>query len=119
MITFFVLLLTLFGYDKMMYYIYPSIYTIIGIWLLGRFFEKVDFRYKVDIFTMYILIWQLMFIVAKWEIGEYPIFLLTLYRGWFCFLMACDAFIFHDTVSRYLPSPTIWIWFWLFSFEDM
>ena len=115
----FVVLLILFGYDKIMFYTSPSIYTITGIWLLGRFFDKIHLEYQVDIFTMYLLVWQLMFIAVKWEFEQYAIFSLTFYRGWLCFLMACNAFIFHDTACRYLPAPIIWMWFWLFSIKDM
>ncbi|CAF1600675.1 unnamed protein product [Rotaria magnacalcarata] len=52
--------------------------------------------------------------MAKWEFQQYPIFSMTLHRGWLCLLMASDAFIIHDVVLCYLPSPFNFISFGYF-----
>ncbi|CAF4432706.1 unnamed protein product, partial [Rotaria magnacalcarata] len=94
-------------------------YTMIGAWLFGRFCDDLPLWYPVDIFTIYFFIWQFMFITAKWEFQQYPIFSMTLYRGWLCLLMASDAFIIHDVLFSYLPSPFSFIFFWLLSVKDI
>jgi hypothetical protein len=83
------------------------------------FCDDLHLEYKVDLFTVYIFIWQFMFITAKWEFQQYPIFSISLYRGWLCWLMACEAFVAHDAIFCYLPSRFSFLFFWLFSVKDM
>ncbi|UJR17919.1 hypothetical protein I4U23_004818 [Adineta vaga] len=68
---------------------------------------------------MYVFIWQLMFITDKWELEELLISSLTLYRGWLCLLMSCNAWIFYDILFSYFPSHVHWVYFWMFSIRDI
>jgi hypothetical protein len=111
--------LVLFVQKNSNHYIYPLTNTITGVWLWGRLLDDVYLWYQGDIFTAYIFIWQLMFIAAAWEFQLYPILSLSFYRGWLCFLMACEAFILHDTVFCFLPSTFAYTYFWMFAVKDL
>ena len=119
MIILFVTLFLLFDWETFVYCTYLLIYTVIGAWLCGRLLNEYHLCDRVDTFTVYFVIWQLMFITVTWEFKPGPIFSITLYRGWFCFLMACDAFIFYDTVCRYLLLSHNMTYFWTFALKDM
>ena len=70
---------------------------------MGRFFDSFALWYQVDVFTVYFLIWQLMFVLTQWEYEQLPLLSTTFYQGWLCLLVASQAFVVYDVVFRYLP----------------
>jgi len=95
----------LLRFDRVKYtrYTDPVLHTIICVWWMGRFCDNLYLWYPADVFTVYLFIWQLMFIVVQWEYKKLPLLSVTIYRGWLCLKLASDAFLFHDTIFRYAP----------------
>ncbi len=108
-----------FGLQRKSIYIRPLIATIICGWLVGRLWDGVDLWYKVDIITIYFLIWQVIFVIAKWELKQLPMLSFTFYQGWLCVLMAFGAFTVYNAIFRYLSMQIIFVFFWMLSFADM
>lgn len=111
--------LVCFGLEKKSIYVRPVISTIICGWFIARLFDGVDLWYKMDMISVYFLIWQLMFVITKWELKRLPIFSPTFIRGWLCVLMAFGAFTVYDTIFRYLSAQVSFIFLWCISFADM
>lgn len=107
------------GLEKKSLYIRPLIAIIICGWLMGRLWDNVGLWYEVDMITIYFLIWQVIFIITKWELKQLPISSLGFYRGWSCTWWAFGAFIAHDTIFRYLSTQIRFIFFWMVAVADM
>jgi hypothetical protein len=91
-----------FGLQRKSSHIRPIIVTIISSWLVGRLWNGVDLWYKVDIITIYFLLRQVMFVVAKSELKQLPMVPFTFYQGWLYVLMAFGAFTVYGAIFRYL-----------------
>jgi hypothetical protein len=117
-----ILRITLFLWsDRVKYtrYMDPVLYTIICAWWMGRFCDNLHLWYPADVFTVYLFIWQLMFIVVQWEYEKLPLLSVTIYRGWLCLKLASDVFFFHDTFFCYAPLLFKFCFFWTASITDM
>jgi hypothetical protein len=66
-----------FGLQRKSIYICPVIATIICGWLVGRLWDGIDLWYKVDTIAIYFLIWQVIFIIIKWELKQLPMLSFT------------------------------------------
>jgi hypothetical protein len=97
----------------------PVVYTIFISWLTGRFWDGLNLWYKIDVFTVYFVIWQILFVIHKWERKQVPVLSRNFYRGWLCLLMACQAIVFYDAIFSYLPFLHMFNYFWIHSIDDM
>ncbi len=98
---------------------FPSgIFTILNVWLLGRWCDSLDLWYSVDAFTIYLLVWQISYVVAQWCYHEllWPSFIF--YQGSICIMSAIKSFLVYDLWLRYFPSITL-VLFWIWSIYDM
>ena len=108
-----------FDESKSMYYCAPAFNTIINAWCLARFWYVFDVVYPVDVFSVYFLLWQCMFIKLKWDYEELPAFSIVLYRVSICWLVASASFFIQDSILRYLPKLVTLAFFWTESVTDM
>ena len=69
-----------FDESESVYYCAPALNVIINAWCLARFCYAFDVMYPVDVFTVYFLLWQCMFIKFKGDYSELAVFLINLYR---------------------------------------
>jgi len=111
--------INLLDIEKSTYSVRPIIYTIIYSLLVARFCDAFNLFCPLDIFTVYFLIWQIMFTITEWESGKLPLISLTFYRGWLCIMPASIMFVIHDYVFRYLPIQVNFLLLWLIAFLDV
>lgn len=93
--------------------------TTTGSWYLIRFCIGFNIWCKLDIFTVYFLIWQFMSLMNNWDKQYLPVFSINLYRGWLCLTTALIAFLYYDAIFRYLPSWMCFVYLWITSVRDM
>ncbi|CAF4888147.1 unnamed protein product [Rotaria socialis] len=105
--------------EKITYSIRSITYTIIYGLLVARFCDAFNLSCPLDIFTVYFLIWQIMFIITEWESNKLPLISLTFYRAWLCIMPASIIFVIHDFVFRYLPIQVNFLLLWLIAFADV
>ncbi|CAF3694408.1 unnamed protein product [Rotaria sp. Silwood1] len=110
-----------FWYDsqKCSYNIRPVIYTIINSLLLARFCHSFNICCQFDIFTVYFLIWQIMFLITEWELEKLPFISLSFYRGWLCIMPAFHMYFLYDFFFRRLPIEVNFLYIWLFAIADI
>ena len=108
-----------FDENESMYYCAPGIHTIINAWCLARFCDAFDVMYPADVFTVYFLLRQCMFIKLKGDYSGLPVLSVNLYRVSICRLVAPTAFFIHDVVLRYLSNVLTLALFWEESVTDM
>ncbi len=105
------------NFNKLPYFML-GIFTILNVWLLGRWCDSLDLWYSVDAFTIYLLLWQISYVIAHWCYHELPWPSLIIYQGSICIMSAIKSFLFYDLCFRYFPSITL-ILFWILSIYDM
>jgi hypothetical protein len=95
-----------------------GILMIFNVWLLARWSNSFHFGYSVDIVTVYLLVWQLSYLIFQWSSHKLSWPFLILYQSSICILLAIKAFLFYDLFFRYLPSIHI-VLIWFTAVEDM
>ncbi|UJR07114.1 hypothetical protein I4U23_011402 [Adineta vaga] len=111
--------LACFGLQNKNRYIRPIIATLICGWLIARLLDGVDCCYKIDVVSVYFLIWQVMFVITKWELKQIAVCSPAFNRGSTIVILALGAFTAYDTICRYLSTQVSFIFFWMVSFADM
>ena len=91
---------------------------VFNAWLLARWCDSFHFWYPLDIFTVYFLIWQIIYLMFQWCYRQLSWPCLIFYQASICIVTAIEAFIFYDLFFRYFPSVTI-IMIWLACYDDM
>ncbi len=99
-------------------YLLLGIFTISNVWLLGRWCDSLDLCYSVDAFTIYLLVWQISYVIAQWSYHELAWPSLIFYQVSICIISAIKSFLIYDWCLRYFPSITL-VLFWILSFNDM
>jgi hypothetical protein len=95
-----------------------GILVIFNVWLLARWCNSFHFRYSADIFTVYLLVWQFIYLIFQWCFHKLSWPCLILYQASICILTAIEAFMFYDLFFRYFPSIHL-VLAWFASFDDM
>jgi hypothetical protein len=91
---------------------------ISNAWLLARWCNSFHFRYSVDIFTVYLFVWQFSYLIFQWCFHKLSWPFLILYQASVCILTAIEAFMFYDLLLRYFSSIHL-VLIWFVSFDDM
>ena len=104
-------------FNKLSYFL-SGMFTIFNVWLLGRWCDSLNLWYSVDAFTIYLLVWQISYLIAKWCYHELPWPSFILYQGSICIISAIESFLIYDLYFRYFPSITL-VLFWILSVYDM
>jgi hypothetical protein len=86
---------------------------------LARFIDSIELQYQPDILTVYLSVWQFMFLVWKWQLQELFSPVIFIEQASFCIFTAFLSFIAYDTTYRYIPFQIILLSFWLLSIVDM
>jgi hypothetical protein len=105
--------------QKLAYNIRSAIYTIINSLLLARFCHAFNICCQFDIFTVYFLIWQIMFVTTEWELEKLTLISHTVYRGWLCIMPAFLMYFLYDFFFRLLPIEVNFLYIWLLAIADM
>jgi len=95
-----------------------GIFTILNVWLFARWYQSLHLWYSIDAFTVYLLVWQLSYLIFQWCYHRLSWPSIILYQGSICILSAIKAFVFHDLFGRYFPT-IILVLLWISSFNDM
>ncbi len=103
---------------KMLHRLLLGILTILNVWLLARWCDGFDIPYSVDIFTVYLVVWQFSYLISEWCFHQLSWPRLIFYQSSICILSSIQAFIFYDLFFRYFPSINL-IMFWICSIDDM
>jgi len=100
-------------------YIRMIISTILIPWLLARYCDNQNCWYQLDILTVYLIVWQFMYLMCKWEFVELSWPLLLLQQTSCCVSTSVTAFFYYDIVFHDLPFRFFIGFLWLFSLYDM
>ena len=100
-------------YDyKIVFRLLLGLFVISNVWLLARSCSSFDLWYPVDIFTVYLLVWQFSYLIFQWCSHQLSWFHLIFYQASVCIYTAVMAFICYDLFLRYFPSAYIGlIWY--------
>jgi hypothetical protein len=97
----------------------PIIQTTLIVWLLARYCEGKDLYYSVDVFTIYLLVWQCVYVMCKWEDNELSFPFLILQQGSLCISAAVMTFLFYDFQYRFFPIQFNFALLWLWALYDV
>lgn len=93
--------------------------TLWTVEFLARFLASIDFIYKIDNLTVYLLIWQLTSTGMRFISQQLNSPLMIFEQGLFCVLAAIGSYGSYDAFGRYIPFQLNFIFYWLVSFIDM
>jgi hypothetical protein len=114
---FFMVLVWYYG-SKIIPRLLSGMLTIFNVWLLARWCNNFHFWYSVDIFTVYLFVWQFSYLIFHWCFHKLSWPCLIVYQVSVCILTAIEAFMFYDLLLRYFPSIHL-VMIWYVSFDDM
>ncbi len=77
-------------------------FTLIIVWFATRFCNATSFQCQIDVFTVFFLFWQLIFLIYKWRCQELPWFSFTLHQALLNICVAFISYAAYDMVLRYL-----------------
>ncbi len=97
----------------------PIILTILVSWLITRYFDNKNIYYKMDVLSIYFIVWQFIYLLSKWEDLELKCPLLIIQQASCCASSSIMAYLFHDIIFVYFPFEFKIIWLWLYSLYDM
>jgi hypothetical protein len=96
----------------------PLVLALITVWFGTRFCNARSFQSQVDVFTVFFLIGQFVFLICKWYCEELPCFSFTLHQASLCTLVAFISYAFYDAVFRYFPVHFKFGILWLVAIKD-
>jgi hypothetical protein len=70
--------------------------------LLGRFLDFIGLSYKIDLLTIYLLVWQLTSIEWRFILQQLRSPLMIIEQVLFCIFVALVSFAFYDAFFRYI-----------------
>ncbi len=114
----FLALLLCFGV-QMFVRLKPIILTILVSWLITRYFDNKNIYNKMDVLSIYFIVWQFIYPLSQWEDLELKCPLLIIQQATCCASPSIMAFLFHDIAFVYFPFQFKIIWLWLYSLYDM
>lgn len=94
-------------------------FTIWVIELLARFLDFIDLSYKIDILTIYLLVWQLTSIGWRFILQQLRSPVMIIEQALFCIFVAIVSFASYDAFCRFIPFQINLVFFWLVSLIDM
>lgn len=103
---------------KIVFRLLLGLFVISNVWLLARWCSSFDFWYPVDIFTVYLLVWQFSYLLFQWCSHQLSWAYFILYQASICIITAVTAFILYDLFLRYLPAVHICI-IWYACLDDV
>ena len=89
-------------------FMFRLIHTSVRVWYFARFCIKWNIWCGFDMFAVYLVVYQIMSVITKWETQRLLHFSLTIFRGWLCLSTAFQAFLLYDAIGQYLP---LWVAF--------
>jgi hypothetical protein len=93
--------------------------VILIVWLLARYCEDKEIWFRVDVLTIYFLVWQCTYLTCKWEDHGLSCPLLILQQGSLCISISLTAYFYYDLIFQYLPIQFNFVFLWLWSLYDM
>jgi hypothetical protein len=97
----------------------PMIMTILVGWLITRYCDGQNTYYRIDVITIHFVVYQLIYLMCKWEAYEleWPFFILQ--QASCCIYSCITAFLSHELMLRYFPFQFKIIFLWICSLYDM
>jgi hypothetical protein len=96
----------------------PIVFTLFAVCFLTRFCNALSFRCQIDVFTVFFLLWQFIFLIYKWYSEELPCFSFALHQASFCAGVAFISYVSHDMVYRYVPVRYKFGLLWFLAIKD-
>jgi hypothetical protein len=118
-VLFFLIILMLCSTPQQKDIIVQSSFLIMTAWLFGRYIDTINTWYEVDVFTVYICVWQFFGLIYKWLYQDLPYLSFALCQKAFCLYVAFYTFIMYDILFRYLPKYVNFALIWLVAAVDM
>ena len=97
----------------------PMVLTILVVWLIMRYFDNHNIYYKMDMLTLYFIVWQFIYLMCKWEVLELKWPSLILQQGSCCISTSIVAFLFNDMIFVYFPFQIKIGFLWFFTLCDV
>jgi hypothetical protein len=96
-----------------------SLLTIITTWLVGRCCDTIYTWYHIDIFTVYLFVWQIVSLIHKSLNQDLPYLSFTFHQKASCLYVAFLAFTIYDIGLRFLPTYVNFVLLWMTAAVDM
>ncbi len=112
-------ILTWFYGHQVFHYLRMSLFTVWAVDFFARYLDFIKLQWQTDILTVYLFVWQFIFIVCKWQIHQLLPPVVIIEQGMFCLFLAFLSFTFYDVFFRYIPFEVSLLWFWVMSVVDM
>jgi hypothetical protein len=88
------------------------------VWIIARLCNGLNLCCQLDVFTVYFIVWQFIYVIYKWNLFELPYFSFTLRQGLFCLSESIFAFVMHHIWLRYASVLLIFAFLWLSALAD-
>ena len=90
-------------------------FTIVVVWLFNRYFTD----HQLDLFTVYLLVWQFVQVICRWESHDLCWPALILQQASLCLFIAFITFIMFDVLFHHLPIQFHFTFLWFRALLDM
>jgi hypothetical protein len=94
-------------------------FTIVVVSLLNRYFTDHQLENPLDLFTVYLLVWQFVQVICRWESHDLWWPVLILQQASLSLFIAFIAFIMYDVLFRHLPIQFHFTVLWFRAIIDM
>ncbi len=92
--------------------------TMTSVWFLTCLCNGLNLWYQMDVFTLYLIMWQFTYLLRKWWLHELPWVSLSLHQGSLCLSMAFLAYSAYNVALRYFPVYFQFAFLWFVAVED-
>ena len=95
------------------------VFTIVVVSLFNRYFTDHQMENPLDLFTVYLLVWQFVQVICRWESHDLCWPALILQQASLCLFIAFITFIMFDVLFHHLPIPFHFSVLWFRALLDM
>ncbi len=94
-------------------------FTLWMVEFLAQYVVFLNLGLTIDIFTVYLCIWQLTSLTLNWVWLHLLPPILIIEQSSYCMVAALIAWVFHFIFIRYIPPTISLLWLWVFAIIDM
>ena len=86
---------------------------------VAQYVASLNFWFKIDVFTVYLFVWQLTSLGFNWMSLRLLPPILIVEQGSYCVITALTAWLAHFMYIRYIPLTICLFLLWILSLIDM
>jgi hypothetical protein len=88
-------------------------------WVLARYCSSINIWFEIDIFTIYLFLWQLVYSICNWVDQSLPYISFTLHQILSCLYMSFLSYMLYDIILQYFSAYINFGYLWITSIVDM